>query len=254
MALPAKTKPRKETPPMANRFDDIDDTVWGQAGETAGEITARGFPLLRPVTINHGDTAVITWKVGPQNDAVDVTDLEVEALPDQGSMSWIRFEGRRLAEESDRIPLFGCPKPDRPASHADRSRWETWGDGRGKDPWSFRPRLPVRIQGGELDGKVAILSGDTEPLKATIGEVLMAFTARRRRPLARLTAARRDGDGAVVPTLEVVAYSENDDIVPGLAVKKRGTVTGAKPPANGEATAGAAQGPIDEIPFAPEHR
>ena len=207
----------KKAPKMTNRFDNLDEGMLDISKQTAAEIKAR-MPLFAKFSYN-GNAGKWGWRVGD----TDITDEKALLLPDYADWGWLRLAHNVPVEEANFIPWFGNQPPAKPASHRDRTKWETWGKDdkkRPKDPWIPSRRLPMKIMSGELTGRTVIFSTDGDPARILIGEMLALFTEEKRRPLVQLTSIKQDTGDKMDPFFRVIELSENDDIIPGLPLSK----------------------------------
>ena len=80
----------------------------------------------------------------------------------------------------------------------------------------------------------------------------LPFVAKRRRPLDQFTSLKRDGENAFDPVFQIVRFTDDDAVIPGLCLAKNAPAVAdePKPQTNG----GGGRGVGDEIPFAAEFR
>jgi hypothetical protein len=231
----------REMETMTSRFDDIDQGTLDQYGEVAADAATRSFQFLRftgsPPEWIIGKTTIITGE-------------EAIALADESAMGWVRFKNNKPVEEHW-VQQLGNKKPSRPDSFHDQAKWETWNDGRPKDPWTFKTRLALKITTGELAGKVVLFNGENEGSRTAVGDVQTAFKEKRRRPLVKLTSMKRDGENVTDPVFRIVSFTEDDSVVPGLTLARDSVVADdPRPSVNG----GGSSSMDDDIPFAAEFR
>jgi hypothetical protein len=205
---------------MGNRFDQIDRQTLDQLGDLADDVTARGFPFLKLVLARE----VQDWKDGQTVETMTewhlkgtvVSHEEAEALVEEFSMGWTRFDKHGVEEANWRRMLGEKTRPPRPDSFTDKTKWETWKD-RKRDPWQFRIKGAFRITTGPLAGTVATFTGDTEGGRMSLRDLLIAFKKHARRFLVTFSAKVRDSEDGVDPIFVIVGVSETDDRIPGLA-------------------------------------
>jgi hypothetical protein len=225
---------------MTNRFDSVDEKVWDLFEETAADAATRSFQFVTPIA--PGPDRPLDWRIG---DLILDDNQEVLALPDLSVMGWLRYERKKVVEEHW-VSQLGNAKPRRPASLTDTAQWETWPDGRPRDPWLFQHRLPLRLVGGPLSDRVVLFNGVNEGSRTAIGAVQVAFAEKRRRPLVRLTSTKRDGGSGFDPVLQIIGWSEDDSPVPGLNLARNSEAATPPPP---QANGGGHRDMDDDIPF-----
>jgi hypothetical protein len=218
-----------------SRFDDISEEMMAQYDQATEEATARAFRHARFIVVGTTDkknntTYFGAWKVG-KDPSIDITDVECIACPDECSMGWARFENNKPVEELW-VRQLGNTKP--PCPESDKSKWDTWADGRPKNPWSFREQIPLKIITGELAGQTVLYTSTTEADRLAIKDMQKYFAQHRRRPLTKPSCLKKgEGKEGIVPTFKVIEATEDDAPIPGIATTRTAKAR-AKTATNGD--------------------
>jgi hypothetical protein len=217
-----------------SKFDKIPEETMEKYDQATEEATARGFRHARfivsvgPTDKKGNATHFGAWKVG-KDPSIDITDEEMIACPDECSMGWARFENNKPVGESW-VRQLGSNKP--PCPDSDKSKWDTWADGRPKNPWSFREQLPLKITTGELAGQTVLFTSTTEADRQAIKDMQKYFVQHRRRPLVKAACLKKaEGKDGIVAALKIIEATEDDAPIPGIAAT-RTAKTRAKAAAN----------------------
>jgi hypothetical protein len=232
---------------------EIDQTTLDLLAKTAGEDATKSFPFLK-YTRERGTPE---WKTGD----TFTTDAEAVFRTDEAARSFMRFaKGTKPpVEETPWLLALGNERPKRPASFTDQSKWDLWPDGRRKDPWVYRTRVPLQIMTGPAKGRVVLFNGDNAISRDLISELQVYFAKTGKRPLVLLTHEKIDGE--VIPSFKVVRLTDDTTATPGLNHRKSNPVVNENPdektddpktvPVNGGGAATRRFGDDlnDEIPF-----